>query len=161
MISGNHFTLDYVFGKHRKLGQTEINRVDRKITRISRKWISVSILPSNEFQDKDEERERERERESKKREHRWFTQPSSGIDHWSLIIAQPLFDTNTHHQSLIFTQPSFDPNTDPLSQPTPPSSPIHKHPRPTSPIASHALTSIGWALILTTDHRPCPNVAAI
>ena len=47
------------------------------------------------------------------------------------------------------------------SQPTPPSSPIHKHPRPTSPIASHALTSTGWALILTTNYRSCSNVAAI
>ena len=41
------------------------------------------------------------------------------------------------------------------SQPTPPSSQIHKHLRPTSPIASHALTSIGCALILTIDCRPC------
>ena len=62
MILGNHFTLTYVFGKHRKLGQTEINRIGRKITRTSQKWISVSILPSNEFQDRDEEREKERAR---------------------------------------------------------------------------------------------------
>ena len=40
------------------------------------------------------------------------------------------------------------------SQPTPPSSPIHKHLRSTSPIANHASTSIGWAPILTTDRRP-------
>ena len=37
-ISGNHFTPAYVFGKHRKLGQTEIIfRADRKITLPSRK----------------------------------------------------------------------------------------------------------------------------
>ena len=36
MISGNHFTPAYVFGKHRKLGQTEINfRVDYKIPLLS------------------------------------------------------------------------------------------------------------------------------
>ena len=62
MISGNHFTLAYVFGKHKKLGQTEINFcLDRKITLSSRKWISVSILPSNEFQDSKMKRERGRE----------------------------------------------------------------------------------------------------
>ena len=73
MISGNHFTLAYVFGKHIKLGQTKINfRVDCKITLPSRKWILVSILPSNEFQDL--ETKREREEESKKKEHRWFAQ---------------------------------------------------------------------------------------
>ena len=64
MISGNHFTPAYVFGKHKKLGQTEINfYLDRKITLSSQKWISVSILPSNEFQDSKTKRERERERE--------------------------------------------------------------------------------------------------
>ena len=58
MISGNHFTSTYVFGKHRKLGQTEINfRVDCKIPLPSRKWISVSILPLNGFQHSKRERE--------------------------------------------------------------------------------------------------------
>ena len=70
MISRNHFTPTYVFGEHKKLGQTEINfRVDHKITLTSQKWISVSILPLNEFQDSKKKRERG---ESKKREHRWF-----------------------------------------------------------------------------------------
>ena len=112
MILGNHFTLAYVFGKHRKLGQTEINFcVDHKIPLPSWKWISVSILPSNEFQDS--QTEREREGDSKKREHRWFAQPSSSIVHRSLITAQPSFNTNTHHQSLISTHPSLitDPQT--------------------------------------------------
>ena len=67
MISGNHFTLAYVFGKHIKLGQTKINfRVDCKITLPSRKWILVSILPSNEFQDLETKRERERKRARRK-----------------------------------------------------------------------------------------------
>ena len=68
-ILGNHFTPAYVFGKHRKLRQTEINfRVDCKITLPSRKWISVSILPSNDFHPRKIE-ERERERNNKKRSH--------------------------------------------------------------------------------------------
>ena len=47
-VSRNHFTPLYVFGKHRKLGQTEINfRVDRKITLLARKTISGFILPLN------------------------------------------------------------------------------------------------------------------
>ena len=63
MISGNHFPLAYVFGKHIKLGQMEINfRINCKTTLPSRKWISVSILPSNEFQDLETKRERERKR---------------------------------------------------------------------------------------------------
>ena len=58
-------------------------------------------------------RQREREGDSKKREHRWFAQPSSSIVHRSLITAQPSFNTNTHHQSLISTHPSLitDPQT--------------------------------------------------
>ena len=62
-ISGNHFTPSYVFGKHRKLGQTEISFcVDCKITLPSRKWISVYILPSNDFHPrKIEEREKQQE----------------------------------------------------------------------------------------------------
>ena len=50
MISGNHFTPAYVFSKHRKLGQTEINfYVDCKITLITRKTTSSFILPSNDL----------------------------------------------------------------------------------------------------------------
>ena len=69
-ISGNHFTPTYVFGKHKKLSQMEINfHVDCKIALSSRKWISVSILPSNDFHPRKIE-EREREGKSKKRSHR-------------------------------------------------------------------------------------------
>ena len=72
-VSGNHFTLLYVFGKHRKIGSTEINfSFDCKIPLSSRKSISVSILPSNDFQPS--QTKREREGESKKREH---TPPAS------------------------------------------------------------------------------------
>ena len=64
-VSGNHFTPLYVFGKHRKLGQTEIEfPVDCKISLIRCKTISAFILPSNYFRTwKIEEREKERERE--------------------------------------------------------------------------------------------------
>ena len=66
-ISGNHFTLAYMFGNNKKLGQTEINfRVDCKITLLSWKWISVSILPSNDFHPR---KIKERERNNKKRLH--------------------------------------------------------------------------------------------
>ena len=66
-ILGNNFTPAYVFGKHRKLGQTEINfRVDCKITLLTRKTISGFILPSNDFHPRKIE---ERERNSKKRSH--------------------------------------------------------------------------------------------
>ena len=48
MILGNHFTPAYVFGKHRKLGQTEINFcVDCKITLFPCKTILGFILPLN------------------------------------------------------------------------------------------------------------------
>ena len=62
-ISGNHFTPAHVFGKHRKLGQTEINfHVDCKITLLTRKTILGFILPSNDFHPrKIEEREREKQ----------------------------------------------------------------------------------------------------
>ena len=62
-ISGNHFTPAHVFGKHRKLGQTEIIfHVDYKITPTSRKWISSCILPSNDFHPrKIDEREKQQE----------------------------------------------------------------------------------------------------
>ena len=47
-VSGNHFTPAYVFGKHRKLGQMEINFcVDCKITLFPRKTILGFILPLN------------------------------------------------------------------------------------------------------------------
>ena len=50
LISGNYFTPAYVFGKHKKLGQTEINfYLDRKVTLSSRKWISVSIYLQMNF----------------------------------------------------------------------------------------------------------------
>ena len=46
----NHFTPLYVFGKHRKLGQTEINyRIDRKMTFLACKTLSSFILPSNQL----------------------------------------------------------------------------------------------------------------
>ena len=46
-VLGNHFIPLYVFGKHWKLGQTEINfRVNRKIPHLARKTISGFILPS-------------------------------------------------------------------------------------------------------------------
>ena len=49
-ISRNHFTPAYVFGKHRKLGQTEINFcIDCKITFLRCKTISSFILPSNDL----------------------------------------------------------------------------------------------------------------
>ena len=49
-ISENHFTPAYVFGKHRKLGQTEINFcIDCKITLLTHKTISSFILPSNDL----------------------------------------------------------------------------------------------------------------
>ena len=62
-ILGNNFTPAYVFGKHRKLGQTEINfRVDCKITLLTRKTISGFILPSNDFHArKIEKREKQQE----------------------------------------------------------------------------------------------------
>ena len=62
-VSGNHFTPLYVFGKHKKLGQTEIKfPVDCKISLIRCKTISVFILPSNYFQTwKIEEREKKQE----------------------------------------------------------------------------------------------------
>ena len=161
MISGNHFTLAYVFGKHKKLGQTEINFcLDRKITLSSRKWISVSILPSNEFQDSEIKRERERGGESKKREHKWFAQLSSGTYHRSFITAKPSSSTNTYHQSLITAQPSFDTNThhQSLISSHPPSSQIHKHPRPTSPITLHLIlivTTQDWSHSWPTQNRSC------
>ena len=161
MISGNHFTLAYVFGKHIKLGQTKINfRVDCKITLPSRKWILVSILPSNEFQDL--ETKREREEESKKKEHRWFAQAPTPITNPLSPPSQALAQTPITDPSSPPSQaPAQTPITDPLSQPTPPSSPIHKHPRSTSPITSHAPTSTGWAPILTTNRMPCSNIATI
>ena len=63
MILGNHFTLAYVFGTYRKLGQTEIIlRVDCKIRSLTRKTISGFILPSNDFHPrKIEEREKQQE----------------------------------------------------------------------------------------------------
>ena len=49
-ISENHFTPAYVFGKHGKLGQTEINFcIDFKITLLTHKTISSFILPSNDL----------------------------------------------------------------------------------------------------------------
>ena len=62
-ILGNHFTPLYVFGKHRKLGQTEIEfPIDCKISLIRCKTISAFILLSNYFQTwKIEEREKEKE----------------------------------------------------------------------------------------------------
>ena len=49
-ISGNHSTLAYVFSKHRKLGQMEINfRIDCKIMLLTRKTILGFILPSNDL----------------------------------------------------------------------------------------------------------------
>ena len=63
-ISGNPFTPACMFGKHRKLGQTEINfRVDWKITSHTRKSISGFILPLNDFHPrKIEEREKQQDR---------------------------------------------------------------------------------------------------
>ena len=47
-VSGNHFTLLCLFGKHGKFDQMEINfRVDRKITLIDCKTISGFILLEN------------------------------------------------------------------------------------------------------------------
>ena len=61
-ISGNHFTPAWVFGKHKKLGQTKINfHVDHKIPLQSRKWFSIKIFTSNHFRTH-AQRERERER---------------------------------------------------------------------------------------------------
>ena len=49
-VSRNHFTPLYVFCKHRKLGQTEINfRIDRKMTLLACKTLSSFILPSNQL----------------------------------------------------------------------------------------------------------------
>ena len=49
-ILGNHSTLAYVFSKHRKLGQMEINfRIDCKIMLLTRKTILGFILPSNDL----------------------------------------------------------------------------------------------------------------
>ena len=66
-ILRNHFTPAYVFGKHKKLSQMEINfHVDCKIALPSRKWISVFILPSNDFHPRKIE---EGERETARRDH--------------------------------------------------------------------------------------------
>ena len=47
-VSGNHFTLLCLFGKHGKFGQMEINfRVDCKITLTACKTILGFILPEN------------------------------------------------------------------------------------------------------------------
>ena len=49
-VSRNHFTPLYVFGKHKKLGQTEMNfRIDRKMTLLACKTLSSFILPSNQL----------------------------------------------------------------------------------------------------------------
>ena len=95
-FSGNYFTSLCVFGTKGKYGQPEILlHFDRKNPLLTRKTISILILPSN-------------------------------VLHFS-------HNPHTHSQTSHTRR----------SQPTPPSSSIHKHPRSTSPIASHAPTSIG------------------
>ena len=75
-VSGNHFTSLYVFGKHKKLGQMEIEfPVDCKISLIKCKTISAFILPSNYFQTwKIEEIEKEQEE---------IAPPPNPRSHWS------------------------------------------------------------------------------
>ena len=70
-ISGNAFTLACVFGRYRKLDQTElVFCVNYKIRLEGCKTISGFILLSNELHPrKIEEREREREREIARRSH--------------------------------------------------------------------------------------------
>ena len=107
-FSGNYFTPLCVFGTKGKYGQPEILlHFDRKNPLLTRKTISILILPSN-------------------------------VLHFS-------YNPHTYSQTSHTWR----------SQPTPPLSPIHKHPRPTCLIANHALTSTGWAPILTTNRRPC------
>ena len=62
-ILGDYFTPACVFGTYRKLDQTEIILpVDCKISFLTRKTISIFILPSNDFQTwKIEKREKEQE----------------------------------------------------------------------------------------------------
>ena len=61
------FYTSHVFGKHRKLGQMEINsRIDQKITLLACKTNSGSILPSKDFHPRKIE---ERKRNSKHPSH--------------------------------------------------------------------------------------------
>ena len=89
-ISGNHLTPAWVFGKHRKLGQTEINfRVDRKIPLQSQKWFSVKIFTSNHFWT---HAQRERERERERAAFDFASEPRAQITPLTSLIYKPIYE---------------------------------------------------------------------
>ena len=98
MISRNYFTLAYVFGTYRKLGQTEIIfSVDRKICPFTRKTNLGFILPSNDFHHrKIEEREKQQEEIALEATLDHTTTPNPRL-HWSCRTLAPARSRRLKH----------------------------------------------------------------
>ena len=106
------------------------------------------ILPENEFHDS-----RGGEREGEKKEHKGLNSPSrrqtpSHLQH--LRSVAPSRWQNTSVQPTLYNTQS----TQVKINSTPPSSPIHKHPRPTSPITNQDPPLPHLVLIVTTKDPP-------
>ena len=98
MISRNYFTLAYVFGTYKKLGQTEIIfSVDRKICPFTRKTNLGFILPSNDFHHrKIEEREKQQEEIAPEATLDHTTTPNPRL-HWSCRTLAPARSRRLKH----------------------------------------------------------------